>query len=140
MQQNTLKSILQKLNNRRIDIQADSSQTTYIQTDRQTDRLTDRHTNIQTARHTDSQTHQRKDRRTERNTDRLTDKFTEILVSLRILQQQLFCENMNFLQAILERLELILSPDSDSECRDILVEHGDILEQRDILLLNQGLK
>ena len=61
-----------------------------------------------TDRQTDTQTNrQTKDGQTDRKTDRLTD--THRQVWLRILQQQIVWENMNFLQTVLEWLEIINS-------------------------------
>ena len=75
---------------------------THRQTDTQTDRQTITQTHIQTYHHTDTQT----DTQTETWKDRPTD-FYFYFFYLGVLQPQIVCENMNFLQVV---LELIRSP------------------------------
>ena len=69
---------------------------------RQTDRQTKIQTNIQTKRKTDRHTDGQTDGQTARQTDRLTEycKFARS-------PSTIVCENMNFLQAAIEQLELI---------------------------------
>ena len=51
-----------------------------------------------TERHTDKPTEKQKDRQTDRQKDRQTN--------IQVLQQQIVCENMNYLQVLLERINL----------------------------------
>ena len=80
-----------------------------LKTDRQTDRQTYSQTEIHTQRVKYRQIYRRTKRQTDRQTDRKTDRQKKSF-KLACSPATLVCENINFLQAVLERLELILRP------------------------------
>ena len=71
-----------------------------------TDRHTDKQTDLQTERNTETQTNGQTDIQTYRKTDGQTDRPTESCKFARS-PATIVCKNMNFLQAVLEYLELI---------------------------------